>query len=41
VNILHLQAQEGEKLLSEDELARRYAGFFNSLKELDQVEAEP
>jgi len=41
VNILNLQATEGEVLLSEDELAGRYAGFFNSLKELDQAEPEP
>ena len=42
VNILHLQASEGERVLSEEELASRYAGFFNSLKELEQTaEAEP
>lgn len=41
VNILNLQSREGEVLLSEDELASRYAGFFNSLKELDQAEPEP
>lgn len=41
VNILQLQANDGEKFLSEDELAKRYAGFFNSLKEQDQAEPEP
>jgi hypothetical protein len=41
VSILHLQAQQGESLLSDDELDKRYSGFFTSLKELERSEPEP
>lgn len=41
VNILALQAAQGEKVLSEDEMASRYAGFFDSLRESEDSEQEP
>lgn len=41
VNVLELQATQGESILDEDELASRYAGFFNSLRERDEAEPEP
>jgi len=41
VSILDAQAREGERLLSDDELASRYAGSFESLKQQEQSEPEP
>lgn len=41
VNILQLQATDGEKCLGDDELTNRYRGSFDRLKEQGQSEPEP
>jgi hypothetical protein len=41
VNILTLQAKDGEAVVGDEEMASRYAGFFNNLRERDQADPEP
>ena len=41
VNILNLQAQEGERLFTDDEISSRYQGFFDELRGSDQEDEEP
>jgi hypothetical protein len=40
-NILDLQVQQGEREFSQDELADRYRGFFDGMKNTEQSESEP
>ena len=41
VNILTLQAKDGEAVVGETEMASRYTGFFNNLRELEQADPAP
>ena len=41
VNILNLQAQEGERVFYDDEISSRYQGFFDELQNSDRENEEP